>query len=91
MNIYIVAIIDQNFENDNKFGRDLIFKIDSHYTHLWRNERNTIMKKYKSHFIAFPKTLRIKLMNYLWEDIFHKFSNFFLYNSENMKKNTFSR
>jgi hypothetical protein len=74
-----------NVEINYEFDKELINKIDLHYLNFWKNDRNNEIKKNGPHLIACPKSLRIKMINYIWSDVFYKFKNFFLYHEKNSK------
>ena len=70
----------------HRFDQNLVDKIETHYTHLWQNNRNEPILKKGPHFITCPKSLRIKLMEYLWGDVYNQSSKFFLYHFDNKIK-----
>jgi hypothetical protein len=75
-----------NVELNYNFDEELINKIDVHYLDFWKKDRNNEIKKNGPHLIACPKSLRRKLINHIWYDVFEKFKNFFYFHEKNMKE-----
>jgi Ion channel len=92
-----LAIWISNVEKKFKYiPKDLKNSINTHYTNYWKNDRlGSIANEYKeTHTIndiiqvqdfylrEMPDKLRKKVLNYLFDDIFHSFDYFFLRESE---------
>lgn len=75
-----------NFSKNKPFNSDLINRIDKHFAYFWKNDRNASISKDDPYLTSLPKRLRLKVMEFLWGDVFDKFSNFFLYTSGNREK-----
>ena len=75
-----------NFSHKKVFDKNLLKEIENHYTYFWKNDRNNFLSKKDPYLIALPKSIKFKLIDYLWGDVFNQFSNFFLYWSENKYK-----
>lgn len=74
------------FSKNKPFSSDLIKKIDKHFAYFWKNDRNASISKNDPYLTSLPKSLKLKVMEFLWGDIFNKFANFFLYYSVNKEK-----
>jgi len=69
-----------------KFNSNLIKKIDKHFLYYWENDRNSSISKDDPYLISLPKSMKIKVMEFLWGDVFNRFSNFFVYYPGNKTK-----
>lgn len=67
------------FSKNKPFTAEFLKKIDNHFTYFWKNDRNANLSKDDPYLTALPKYLKIKVIEFLWGDIFNKFSNFFHY------------
>jgi hypothetical protein len=75
-----------SYSNNKLFNSNLINTIDKHYSNLWHSDRNQYIKKNDFYFRTLPRELKVKMMYWLWEDIFERFSNFFIFNNINREK-----
>jgi hypothetical protein len=74
------------FSNSKPLSNELIKKIDNHFAYFWENDRNSTIDKNDPYLTFLPKSLRLKIIEFLWGDVFNKFSNFFMYYSGNKEK-----
>ena len=86
----ILGVIDKGSElrhwlnliskySTEKLSVEIIGKIDKNFNYFWKKDRNEVLCKHKDFLKNLPNELKIKLIEYLWGDVFFKFSEFFLY------------
>jgi hypothetical protein len=71
------------FSKNKHLDINLVKKIDSHFVYFWKHDRNYDLSKKDSYLSSLPKALKLKVMEFLWADIFNAFNNFFLYLGNN--------
>ena len=81
-------VLLKNFSNNKKktYDINILNKIETHYAHFWKNDRNFIIKKTDPYFVALPNSIKKNLIYFLWKDVFIQFQNFFQFWSENRIK-----
>lgn len=67
-------------------SNELIKKIDNHFAYYWEHDRNSTINKNDPYLSFLPKSLKLKIIEFLWGDVLNKFSNFFMYYSGNKEK-----
>jgi hypothetical protein len=77
-------ILFSNFTHHN--DKKLLKNIETHFSYFWKNDRNNFLSKKDPYFISLPRSVKYKLIEYLWGDVFTQFSSFFLFFSENKSK-----
>jgi hypothetical protein len=75
-----------SYSKNKLFPPSFINTIDKHYSNLWGSDRNQFIKKNDFYFRTLPKELKAKMIYWLWEDIYERFSNFFFFNKINKEK-----
>lgn len=62
--------------NKKKVPRELIHKIDNHFHFFWANDRLCGLSPDDDYLMTMPFQLRMQLINFLFDDIFHMFRAF---------------
>lgn len=66
------------YTNNKPLPRSLINQIDDHFTYFWANDRLASISKDDEYLNALPWSIKRTIMiNYLFQDIFYKFRQFF--------------
>lgn len=71
-----------NFSKNVPFESELINSIDLHFNYFWKQDRNANLTRDDPYLQSLPKSLRIKLIEFMWGDILNIFSVFLLYDRE---------
>ena len=75
-----------NFSKNIPFENDLINNIDVHFNYFWKQDRNAYLTRDDPYLQSLPKSLRIRLIDFMWGDILNNFSHFLLYDKTNRSK-----
>ena len=66
------------YTNNKPLPKSLINSIDSHFTYFWANDRLSSVSKDDKYMSALPISIKRTIMiNYLFQDVFYKFRQFF--------------
>ena len=72
-----------NFSKNKPFKKTLINKLHLHFNYFFKQDRNSNLSKDDPYLQSLPKSLRIKLIEFIWGDILNNFSMFLLYDRVN--------
>jgi len=75
-----------NFSKNVQFDNKLLNKIDLHFNYFWKKDRNTNLTRDDPYLNSLPKSMRIKLVEFMWGDILNNFSHFLMYDKVNRLK-----
>ena len=75
-----------HFSHKRNFPNNLLKNIEFHFEDYWKNSRNHLISKQDPYFIGLPKSIKYKIIDYLWNDVLKQFKNFFIYTEENIDK-----
>ena len=66
------------YTNNKPLPKSLINSIDGHFTYFWANDRLSSVSKDDKYMSALPISIKRTIMiNYLFQDVFYKFRQFF--------------
>lgn len=66
------------YTNNKPLPKSLINSIDNHFTYFWANDRLSSVSKDDKYMSALPISIKRTIMiNYLFQDVFYKFRQFF--------------
>ena len=86
-----IVLLNYFNKHKKKLDENIIKNIETHYNHFWKNNRNYLIAKKDAYFVTLPKSIKTKLIQYLWGDIIIQFSSFLLYFSHFSNKNESSK